>query len=156
MTAIPKIRIGTENDHDQLGEVMFDAVRNGRSAYTAEQCKAWVPEVRRGTDWSKRLSAQTIFVAELGYEIVGFLSLAEAGYVDLAFIRPKHQGTGLFRLVYDRLEQSAREKGEKRLWVHASLKAQPAFAAMGFDVVREELVELRGETLRRFEMEKFL
>lgn len=155
-TVIPKIRVGNEEDHDQLGEVMFDAVRNGRSAYTAEQCEAWVPQVRRGSDWSKRLAAQTIFVAELDDEIVGFLSLGESGYVDLAFIRPKHQGTGLFRLVYDRLEQTARERNEKRLWVHASLTAQPAFAAMGFDIVREELVEIRGQTFRRFEMEKYL
>lgn len=156
MTGIAKIRLGKEEDYDQLGEVMFDSVRNGLSAYTAEQCKAWVPEVRRGTDWSKRLSAQTIFVAEWDDEIVGYLSLAESGYVDLAFIRPKHQGTGLFRLIYDQLEQTARERGEKRLWVHASLMAQPAFGAMGFDIVREELVEIRGESFRRFEMEKLL
>ena len=154
MAITAKIRAGKDEDHDQLGQVMFDAIRGGRSAYTAEQCKAWVPEVRRGADWSKRLSAQSIFVAEVDDEIVGFLSLAESGYVDLAFIRPKHQGTGLFRLLYERLEQTARERGEKRLWVHASLMAQPAFTAMGFEIVREEFVEIRGETFRRFEMEK--
>lgn len=156
MTRNPTIRTANQEDYSLLGELMFDAVRNSCSAYTAEQRKAWVPEVERGTDWSKRLSAQTIIVADIDDEILGFVSLAENGYIDLAFIRPKHQGKGVFRCVYDRLEQTARERGERRLWVHASLMAQPAFAAMGFDTVQEQLVELRGQVLRRFEMEKYL
>jgi hypothetical protein len=32
--------------------------------------------------------------------------------------------------------------------------ARPAFAALGYQVVQEETVEIRGEKFRRFAMEK--
>jgi putative acetyltransferase len=46
--------------------------------------------------------------------------------------------------------------GHGRLWVHASLMAEPAFAAVGFSVKRPEEVEIGGERFQRFEMEKIL
>jgi putative acetyltransferase len=84
------------------------------------------------------------------------MSLAAGGYVDFAYIRPAAQGSGLFRRMYERIEQRARERGDVLLWVHASPMAQPAFAAVGFAVRHSEAVEIGGETLQRFEMEKRL
>lgn len=150
------IRLAGHSDFDALGEAMFDAVRNSRSPYTTEQRQAWVPEIRRGDEWSARLSAQKIFVAEQERDIVGFMSLAANGYIDFAYIRPQHQGTGLFRRLYEQLVKTASHMGETRLWVHASLMAQPAFAAMGFVTLRAESIELRGQMLQRFEMEYYL
>jgi putative acetyltransferase len=135
---------------------MFDAVRNGRSGYDERQRRAWMPAVRSGPDWERRLAAQDIVVAEAGGELVGFMSLAAGGYVDFAYIRPAAQGSGLFRRMYERIEQRARERGDALLWVHASPMAQPAFAAVGFAVRHSEAVEIGGETLQRFEMEKRL
>lgn len=57
------IRTATAADFDELAEIMFDAVRCGPSEYTEQQRFAWVPTVRSGRDWERRLSAQTIFVA---------------------------------------------------------------------------------------------
>lgn len=150
------IRLATPSDFEALADVMFDAVRNGPSLYTSEQRHAWVPEVRRGEEWMKRLESQTIFLAEQHGEVAGYMSLATNGYVDLAFIRPAHQRTGLFRQLYNHIETTAVAKGEQRLWTHASLMAQPAFSAVGFEIVKEETVEVRGQTLRRFEMRKSL
>lgn len=143
-------------DYNALGQVMFDAVRHSASPYTKAQREAWVPEPRTGPEWEARLAAQTVLVATQGDEIVGFMSLAVEGYIDLAFIRPAAQGQGLFRRLYDQIEALARERGEPRLWTHASLMAQPAFAAMGFLVNKPETVEVRGQFLDRFAMEKSL
>ena len=82
------------------------------------------------------------------------MSLAESGYIDLAFIRPSSQGTGIFRKLYESIEKLAMQNGIRRLWVHASLMAQPAFTAMGFSITKKEVVQVGDQSLDRFEMEK--
>ncbi|MEC8557318.1 MAG: GNAT family N-acetyltransferase [Planctomycetota bacterium] len=151
-----RIRLGIPADFAALAEVMFDAVRNGKSEYTEAQREAWVPEIRSGEMWANRLAAQDLFVAEDEKQIVGFMSLADEGYVDFAYIRPAEQGSGLFRQLYESLEKHAISIGLQRLWVHASLMAQPAFSAMGFEILEEQRVKIGDQTLRRFELEKWL
>jgi len=143
-------------DHDVLGTVMYDAVHNGPSRYSEAQRRAWVPEPRRGPDWDARLGGQIIMLAEHEGEIAGFMSLAPPDYVDFAYIRPAWQGSGLFRQLYTEIEGIARQNGQTRLTVHASLMAQPAFSAVGFAITTPETVEVRGEKLDRFAMEKRL
>lgn len=133
---------------------MFDAVRNGDSPYDEQQRRAWLPAPQAGREWEDRLSSQDIIIAEMDGQAVGFMSLAGEGYIDFAYIRPQAQHSGLFRQMFERIEDRALERGDRRLWVHASLMAQPAFAAVGFATVRSESVQLGTEQLQRFEMEK--
>lgn len=135
---------------------MFDAVRNGDSPYDEQQRRAWLPAPRTGREWEDRLSSQDIIVAEMDGQAVGFMSLAAQGYIDFAYIRPQAQHSGLFRQMFGRIEARALERGDRRLWVHASLMAQPAFAAVGFATKHSEWVQLGTEQLERFEMEKIL
>lgn len=148
------IRKCSQQDFESLAQIMFDAVRSGTSRYSEEQRQAWVPEVRGGPEWVNRLAAQTIFGAESDDVLAGFISLSAGGYIDMAYIRPAFQNQGLFRQLMQSIEETAVEQGEQRLWVHASLMAEPAFTAAGFRMVREETVEMRGQSFRRFEMEK--
>lgn len=149
-------RWANSNDHDALGEVLFDAVRNGQSLYSENQRQAWVPEPRRGQAWSDRLSEQDIIVAETAARIVGFMSLTVGGYIDFAHIRPEAQHTGLFRQMLERIQDLGRSKGHETLWVHASLTAQPAFTALGFKINKREEVVIGTERFERFEMQKLL
>lgn len=150
------VRQAAVDDYEAIADVMFDAVRNGRSQYTDEQRQAWVPVRRSGDAWIARLNAQTIFVAESAGQIDGFMSLAQNGYIDFAYIRPRAQGTGMFRALFQAIEQLALQISEPRLWVHASLMAQPAFSAVGFQIKETETVELGGQYFQRFVMEKSL
>ncbi|WP_291841835.1 GNAT family N-acetyltransferase [Maricaulis sp.] len=150
------IRRGSAADHVALGEVMYDAVRNGPSRYTSEQRAAWVPEPRKGPDWDERLGQQIIIIAEQAGTIVGFMTLEAPAYVDFAYIRPSWQRKGVFRALHDAIEQEARRTGQTRLHVHASLMAQPAFAALGYSVTAPEDVSIRGIAFKRFAMEKAL
>lgn len=143
-------------DFAVLGEVMFDAVRNGASPYSEDQRKAWVAAPRNDAAWNERLGKQRIIMAGQGEAIAGFMSLADEGYIDFAYIRPAFQAVGLFRKLYDQIERLAREETIQRLWVHASLKAQPAFSAMDFQITKTEEVVIGRETLKRFEMEKLI
>lgn len=133
---------------------MFDAVRNGDSPYDEQQRRAWLPAPRAGREWEDRLASQDIIIAEMDGQAVGFMSLAGEGYIDFAYIRPQAQHSGLFRQMFERIEDRPLERGDRRLWVHASMMAQPAFAAVGFATVRSESVQLGTEQLQRFEMEK--
>ncbi len=150
------IRRAMVDDYDAIADVMFEAVRHGRSHYSEEQRQAWVPHRRSGSAWIERLNSQSIFAAEIFGQINGFMSLAENGYIDFAYIRPSAQGTGMFRRLYQAIEHLAMQTGEPRLWVHASLMAQPAFTAVGFRITRKEAVEIDGHLLQRFKMEKQL
>ncbi len=148
-------RAGAEDDQT-LGEIMFDAVRSGPSRYTEAQRRAWVGAPRAGADWSARLSGQYVVMEEVDGRALGFMSLRPDGYVDFAYIRPEAQGTGLFRRLFAELLAEARRLGLTRLFVYASLTAQPAFSAVGFAIIRKEEVPLGGEVLARFEMERLL
>ena len=147
------MRLGNATDHDALGELMFDAVRNGPSPYSEAQRAAWVPEPRSGAAWNERLSPQTIVLEEHGGTIRAFMTLRDDGYIDFAYIRPACRGEGLFRKLFDEILRIAVARGDRRLWVHASLMAEPAFSTMGFQIVRRETVEIGDQALDRFQME---
>lgn len=132
---------------------MFDAVRNGESRYTEAQRAAWVPAPRSGPDWEARLRRQEILVAEQEGRALGFVSLADGGYVDFAYIRPEAQHSGLFRQLLSRIVERAAAKGEPRLWTHASLMAEPAFERLGFMIRRREQVTIGDQSFDRCEME---
>jgi putative acetyltransferase len=146
-------RWASVSDYDVLGEVIFDAVRNGPSLYTEAQRRAWVEVPRNGAEWRQRVAAQSIALAETGGGIVGLMSLTKDGYLDFAFIRPAHQGTGIFRKLYSMIFELAREQKQSRILVHASLMAQPAFSAMGFAITKKESVQINEQYLDRFEMQ---
>jgi putative acetyltransferase len=146
-------RWATETDYDVVGEVIFDAVRNGPSLYSEAQRNAWVEAPRSGPEWQQRVAAQSIAVADLGDNIAGLMSLRQDGYLDFAFIRPAYQGSGIFRKLYSMILELAHEQKQPRILVHASLMAQPAFSAMGFEINKEESVQLNGQYLDRFEMQ---
>jgi len=148
------MRWATPADYAALGAVMYDAVRNGPSAYSEAQRQAWVPAPRDGADWNARLTGQDILVSESGGRIAGFISLTPQGYIDFAYVRPAMQGTGLFRKLFTGIETRAQERGITYLTTHASLMAQPAFSAVGFKVVQHEEVQIRGAVFKRALMAK--
>lgn len=151
------IRKGSAPDWNRLAQVFHRAVREGASLYTQEQRAAWSPASKAGPDWALRMSRQSVMLAETaGGEPVGFMTTALNGYLDCAYILAPFQGQGLFRRLYEPLEEELRAYGLKRMHVHASLHARPAFKVFGYSVLRPETVEMGGVWLPRFAMEKYL
>jgi len=148
------IRIGTSDDYTELGELMFDAIHNGPTKYSAEQSRAWAAAPLSGADWDARLAAKHVIVAENDDTLLGFMTIEAGGYIDFAYIRPQAQGTGLFRKLFEHAAAWATDRGETELSTHASLMAQPAFSAMGFAVDYHETVEKDGQSLARARMTK--
>ena len=149
-----KLNWATPTDHAELADVIFDAVRNGPSKYTEAQRAAWMPQRRSGAEWDARLAGEDIAIGRDAARILGLMSIDPGGYIDFAFIRPEAQGSGLFRALFGMVEAHARAAGEPRLWVHASLMAQPAFTAVGFGVVEHQVVQIGDQDFKRAYMEK--
>ena len=147
MHPVRVFRWASADDYDLLADIMFDAVRNGESRYTEQQRTAWVPAPHTGPDWTRRLASQDIVVVEQEGKEVGFVSLADRGYLDFAYIRPEAQHTGLFRQLMSRIIERAVTKREPLLWTHASLMAEPAFERLGFTVRQREQVKIGDESL---------
>lgn len=60
----------------------------------------------------------------------------------------------MFRRLFDLVEAHARAAHEPRLWMHASLMAQAAFAAVGFSLTEHQVVLIGDQALKRAYMEK--
>lgn len=150
------IRTAHRGDYDALGAVMFTAIRTGPSPYTDAQRRVWNRAPQSGADWHAKLTAQFVVLGLVNDAPAGFMTLRPDGYLDLAYIIPSARGTGLFRSLYAAVEGQAYAMGLTHISVHASLTAQPAFAAMGFDVVQHEEAVRDGETLARAKMKKRL
>ena len=149
------IRRFQDTDAEATARVFFDAVRRGTAGfYDRQQREAWAPGVPETTDWRSRLNSQSVFVAESGGEIIGFMTVRPDGYVDLAFVAPDWAGTGVGGSLYSSVESEAMALGANRLHTQASLAARPFFERRGWSVVKAQTVERGGVTLENFVMEK--
>lgn len=150
------LRHARSDDYDALGKLMFEAIHDGPTRYTKAQSLAWLDKPRSGPDWAARLDEKQVILAESDGTAIGFMTIEPGGYIDFAYIHPSAQGSGLFRRLFEQVEAIAREAGENHLSTHASLMAQPAFAAMGFETDFHETVDANGQKLDRAHMTKAL
>lgn len=155
MTNKINIRRAKPQDFPILAGVFFEAVREGATLYSPAERKAWAKRLPIGDDWSTRLAAQDVMLAETSSGMpVGFVTMDSNGEADLAYILHAYQGQGLFRKLYEPLEQASLARGVARFSVHASLHARPAFEALGYTVTEDEIIEIEGERIQRFLMAK--
>lgn len=85
---------------------------------------------------------------------VGFMTLANDGYIDLAFVDPAHQRRGIGGLLYTQIEALAREAKMERLYSEASHLVRGLFEQKEWTVVQEQQIERAGVRLTNFLMEK--
>jgi putative acetyltransferase len=150
-----RIRPLRPTDSAQAVQVFFDAIHRGTAdVYSAAQRQAWAG-ARPDTDgWRNRLVGVQGFAAEIAGQLVGFMTIDETGYIDLAFVSPDAMGKGVGRELYDAVEHRARVLGVTALSTHASKKARPFFERMGWSVDHVQTVEKRDATLTNYKMSK--
>ncbi|MFD2738280.1 GNAT family N-acetyltransferase [Sulfitobacter aestuarii] len=135
---------------------MFAAIREGPSPYTEAQRRAWLSAPCAGPEWSACLAGQQVMLAERAGRVLGFMTMREHGYINLAFVLPQAQRQGVFTLLLGAFEGLAQQRRLTSLETHASLTARPAFMARGFHAISEETVARGGQYLTRTRMEKTL
>lgn len=150
------VRVAVAQDAGPLGDIFFDAIR-AADVYSPAQRAAWAPKRPTTNEWCARLDGLLTLVADQNGAPVGFVSAKmDDGYLDLAFSAPVAQGQGVMGALLDELEKRARHAGLERLHSHASLALRPVVLRRGWRVLRDNKVDMRGETLKNFMMEKRL
>lgn len=151
------LRPARKADASACLEVFRAAVRRGAGDhYSLSQRAAWAPAVIDGKAWETARLWQPTWVADVRGAVVGFCDLRPDGEINMLFVHPDHSRHGIGGSLLDEVERAAREKNMPRLHALASLVALPVFRRRGFEVVREQLVERRGEHLPQVVVEKLL
>ncbi len=148
-----QIRPYRPDDCTACRAVFVDSVRDGAAKhYTPEQRAVWAPLGPPTPAFCEKLDAQQVYVATHNGEIIGFMSLTSAGYLDLAFVLPRWMGRSVAQTLYERLAQWAHIRGLRYLSTHASHFARPFFARNGWTVDHPETVTKDGQFFERFAM----
>ncbi len=152
-----RVRRFAPTDLQAIVELLRASVRRiARRDYSEEQVRAWAPDE---VDWearARRHASRPTWVAEIGGRVAGFADLEPDGHLDFLYVHPEHQRTGVARALLQTVEAAARDLRLSRLFAEVSITARPFFEAMGFRLVAEQTVRVRGEALTNFRMEKSL
>jgi putative acetyltransferase len=122
--------------------------------YSPAQIFAWAPEAPDLEAWAGRLGTGGVFVYECNDQIAGFARVDDTGCVDLLYVHPEFQRQGVARALFDRVLSWAMSRGIRRLRSEVSITARPFFESIRFRVLRQQVVERRGVSLRNFRMER--
>jgi putative acetyltransferase len=140
-----------------LYAVFVEAVQIGAADhYTLAQRLAWAPDQPMPDGWPDRLATPETWVADVDGAIAGFMAVSTAGYIDLAFVRPRWMGRAVAQAVYERIVERAQRADLPCLTTHASHPARHFFARNGWQVDAAEIVDRNGESLTRFAMSLIL
>lgn len=148
-------RLYRPEDLDAAIAVFQCAVRGIASKdYDQQQILAWSQVDRQR--WQQRLNDSKVWLAEFDRRIVGIISLEAVGHLDLLFTDAEYQRRGVATALYSTVEQWARENGVTSMVTEASITAKPFFIHQGFDVIAQQLVQVRGQAFINFKMQKTL
>lgn len=145
-----------DDDLPTLIELFRDTVRrvNVRD-YTPEQVQAWAPDEIDPAKW-RSFEGRFAIVAELEAGIVGFADLETDGHLDRFFVHAEMQGRGVGRAMLQELLDEGRRLALPRIFAEVSITARPFFERHGFAVLAEQSVEVRGQRLTNYRMERTL
>ncbi|CAH0530438.1 GNAT family N-acetyltransferase [Vibrio hippocampi] len=152
-----KIRKYQHCDARALWQLKQQTIRRINSRdYSLTQVRAWAPDEIDPAIWQKRVDGMNPFIALIGDKIVGFADLQADGYIDHFFCHADHQSVGVGRALMQQILTQADNQNIARLYSAVSLTAKPFYQHFGFQVVKQQQVETRGETLTNFIMERRL
>lgn len=150
-----QIRNYTADDVQIIINIFQQAVRVTASKdYDAAQIKAW-----SGVDaerWKLRQSDRPTWIALVEDKPAGFADLEADGHLDMMFVHPDFNGKGVATALLNHIEKQASQLSLTRIFTEASITAKPFFEKMGFAVITEQVVNIRGAALTNYQMEKYL
>jgi putative acetyltransferase len=154
-----EVRDATVGDAPAVADLFYHTILNVNVGdYSVAQVEAWAGPAPVPEMWERRIaedgSTRRTFVAAAEEGIVGFADLEVDGHVDMLYVHHEYQGCGIASGLLDRIEAEARRLGIRRLYTEASITAEPFFRARGFNLVRPQLVEVRGQTFRNYVLDK--
>lgn len=150
-----KIRTYQAEDAVLLRSIFFDTIRNVNIRdYSLAQVKAWAPDHYEPADWQQRMDAISPYIAELNGEIVGYADIQNDGLIDHFFCHQAYQGRGVGRALMMQILQVAQLREINHIYSHVSITARPFFERYGFVLKKAQQVEVRGQILKNFLLER--
>lgn len=148
-----RIRPAEKKDLRQIQQLFFDTVNtiNARD-YSRIQITAWAAGYNDDDRWGSRIAGQHFRVAVKDNVVVGFASLTNVGHVDLLYVHKDYQRQGVATCLFKELDRLAKESGMQELTADVSITARPFFEKQGFEVVFEQVVNVRGTKLSNYKM----
>jgi len=151
------IRRYQPGEEKALWYLFFETVTTINSKhYSEEQTDAWAPSEYSTLNWEQRIKGINPFVALLHNRIVGYADVQSNGYIDHFFCSADHQGLGIGKALMKKIHQEALDNSIRQLLAEVSITARPFFEKMGFKVIKQQEVEIRGQVLINYKMEKQL
>lgn len=149
------IRNYIESDAEVLWNIFFHTVRsiNCRD-YSQSQVEAWAPDSFDSDYWTKRMNGLSPFVAQIEGVIVGYTDLQHDGLIDHFFCHHEYQGKGVGRALMNHVFEVGDSRGVRRYYSEVSITARPFYEHMGFHLVEQKTVEIRGQRLMYNLMER--
>ena len=149
------IRKYVEQDAQTTWLLFFNTIRNiNKQDYNEQQLQAWAPESMDLFIWNKRMSDIEPFIAEMDGKVVGYADLQNDGLIDHFFCHQDHQREGVGKALMTHILHEGRKRNIKYYFSQVSITAKPFFEHFGFKVVKQQLLEVKGQQLINFHMEK--
>lgn len=151
------VRMYRSEDCKEIVELFYNTVHSVNAKdYNEAQLDAWAPKDINISKWDESLSEHYTIVIEDNSGIIGFGDLDINGYFDRLYVHKDYQGAYVATRIINEIEKYAQENRIKNITTHSSITAKPFFEKQGYKVVKEQVIERKGQILKNFIMEKTL
>lgn len=151
------IRKGNRSDLPEMRRIFTDTIASVcKNDYNSDQLNAWKSGADNEERWIQVMDSQFVIVAKVNGQMAGFCTLDRGNYIDFLFVHKDFQHQGIARKMYTFIEQEVTIRKEKTLAADVSKTARPFFEKMGFRVITEQTVNVKGIDLTNYKMEKAL
>lgn len=151
------IRKGNRDDLAEMRRLFKDTISSiCTNDYNHDQINAWKSGAENEERWLGVIDHQLVIVTKVNGQMAGFCTLDQGNYIDLLFVHKDFQNRGIARKMYTFIEQEATLRKEKILTADVSKTARPFFEKMGFRMMKEQTVHVKGIDLTNYKMEKEL
>jgi putative acetyltransferase len=151
------IRKGSPGDLSEMKQLFTETITTVcKNDYDEQQLEAWRSRVENNERWIKIITDQFVLIAESEDKIIGFSTLDEGNYIDMFFVHKNHQHQGIATQLYTQLEDEARQQNKKFLTADVSKTAKAFFEKLGFRIINEQTVWVKGISLTNYKMQKNL
>jgi putative acetyltransferase len=152
-----QIRVAVIQDLDAILTLFRNCVLSVcRHDYDDEQLNAWVLSADNKTLWSNKIKNDHFIVAITNETIVGFASLEGHDTIDLLYVHPNFQRSGVASSLLEALVKKAEKLKANVLRAEVSKTAKAFFECKGFKVIITQSKVTSGVVLENFQMSKAL
>ncbi|MDR6463091.1 GNAT family N-acetyltransferase [Chryseobacterium sediminis] len=149
------IRKGLRKDLPEMLELFTSTIDEVcKKDYNPQQLEAWKSGAENKERWMNVISSQYVLIAENRNQIRGFCTLDKGNYIDLLFVHKDYQQKGTAAMLYREIEKEALKHETKQITADVSKTARPFFEKMGFHVIEEQTVYVKGIALTNYKMAK--